>query len=242
MSEKSRSASNSDRPGLTDSERAQLVYAIRRCARQQGLSSAVAERYRAWIFAFVSWCRDHPPDRVDRGRIGAFQAALQQSPDVTREEVYQAMDALGFLFGAADEVVPLLTTPDASPESETASGPTAGPDAASGTTPGDEQALQTLQVGWQSGAEASGDTIRAPQIPLELAPGTPLDQATDEEGENEEGGEVPEDEEPSTAELCIERFQTQIESLHASDANGSEPTGREADPDVEPHPEPNAPS
>jgi hypothetical protein len=238
MSEELRSASDSERPILSDSERAQLVHSVRRCARQKGLSPAVAERYQAWILAFLSWCRDHPPHRVDRGRIGAFQEALQQSADAGEKEVYQAMDALAFLFGAADEVVPLLAAHDASPEDGTAS---ASP-AESGGALGDEDRPQTLQVGWQSGAEASDETIRAPQIPPARAPDPPLDPPADAEGEDEPGEDEPEEEASSTAELCIERFQMQVESLHAPDADASEPPGREADPGMDSHPESNAPS
>jgi hypothetical protein len=233
MSEELRSASESDGPALTDSERAQLAYALRRCARGQGLSASVTDRYQAWIFVFVSWCHEHPPHRVARCRIGAFQEALQRSADAGEEEVYQAMDALAFLFGAADEVASLLVSPEAAPQNEGEPTSAEEPGSTAEAAPGGEDAIRTLRLGWQSGSEASGDTIRAPQIPLETAPGAPLAETTDagEEEEMTEGA--------STAELCIERFQMQVESLHACNGDASE---QESGPDGEVQPEPNAPS
>lgn len=229
MPEESRSASELARPTLTDSEREQLVHAIRRCARQKDLSSSVTDRYQAWIFAFVSWCRKHPPHRVDRDRIGAFQEALQQSADAGEKELYQAMDALAFLFGAADEVMGLLASWGVSSEDGAASAFRSD----SGSRAGDEDGPQTLQVGWQSGPTASADTIQAPQIPLERAPNAPLPASTDAD-EEEESPEA-----SSTAKICIERFKTQVESLHASDAKGSNANGQGANAEETARPEPN---
>ena len=230
MTEASHSAFDSARPALTDAERDQLIHAVRRCARQQGLSPSVTDRYQAWIFVFASWCHRHPPHRIDQNRIGAFREALQQSADAGDEEVNQAMDALGFLFGAADEVTALLASRDATPED----GDAAASPSESGSRSGAEDGLQTLQVGWQSGSEASDDSIRAPQIPLERAPNAPLSDATDADEEETEKIE----ESSSTAKLCIKRFQTQVESLHAPDADAAEPPEQESDPEGQAEPEP----
>lgn len=214
MPEESQRASDSARPALMDLDRDQLTHAVRRCAREKNLSRAVTDRYEAWIFVFVSWCYEHPPHRVDQGRIGAFQEVLQQSADAGEKEVYQAMDALAFLFGTADEVTSLLDSWDASSKEGTA--PASIEE--SGSRSGDEDGLQTLQVGWQSG------------------PDTPLDRTADAEGEEEsEEGEF------STAELCIERFQAQVESLHAPDAEASDSSEEAVGPEEGP-PEPNSPS
>jgi hypothetical protein len=77
----------------------QLSQGIRSTAAERGLMSRTTRRYEAWIFLFLSWCLTVPPFRICRTRIGSFWSALQ-ARGVGRWEVCQAMDALGFFFGA----------------------------------------------------------------------------------------------------------------------------------------------
>lgn len=84
-------------PSKRDLDR--IASAIRTVAAERGLSDRIVDRYEAWIFVFLAWCLRAPPHHVGRDRVGDFWTALTQRR-VHRWKVCDAMDALGFLFGA----------------------------------------------------------------------------------------------------------------------------------------------
>lgn len=77
----------------------ELSQALRSTAKERGLSDETIDRYEEWVFLYLSWCLTVPPFGICRNRIGAFWSALQERK-VNRWQVCQAMDALGFFFGA----------------------------------------------------------------------------------------------------------------------------------------------
>ena len=199
---------------LPDPVREQLVFAFRRRARQQELSLLVTQRYQAWTFLFVSWCHETPPHQIGPHRIGAFRDVLRACPEMGDEEVHEAMDALTFLFGSVEEAESLLASVNAHSEAsseETESGK--GESAANAS-------IQTLQIGWKQG-KPTGDNSDQIDSSSAGSASTPDTETSSKEG-------------ASTAEACIARFQTQIETLHASDArsgsSAERETGRKAGP------------
>ena len=83
----------------TEEDLRQLSRGIRSAAEERELTAQTAAQYEEWIFLFQSWCLTVPPFRICRDRIGGFWSALQDR-EVGRWKVCQAMDALGFFFGA----------------------------------------------------------------------------------------------------------------------------------------------
>jgi len=83
----------------SDQDLNRLTRTLRSTARARNLPDQVAERYEAWIFLFLGWCLQAPPGQVHRDRVGDFWTALTQR-QVPRWKVCEAMDAVGFLFGA----------------------------------------------------------------------------------------------------------------------------------------------
>jgi hypothetical protein len=196
-----------------------LCKTLRATAQQYGFSPRQRDRYEAWILAFLSWCAEHvsteaTPPKVDPSHIGAFQKALRTRTDTTEAEVYEAMDALSFLFGAvarADESLTVLPN-----------GIVFGPRQKSGraseasTAP---NALRTLQLGWQKGTIASVSEATTGSSPDRLEK-PPEEGASDSNADDGEPQTAP----ASTAKAHLRRYQTQLESLHASDSSADPKT------------------
>ncbi len=138
-----------------------LCEVLRTTADEYGFSPRRADRYEAWILAFLSWCGEHAasdasPPTVDPCDIGRFREALRTRTSTTTDEVHEAMDALSFLFGAvaqADESLTMLP-----------SGTMVGLGTSRQATkpPSSSDALHTLQVGWQKEASTSISNSDAP--------------------------------------------------------------------------------
>jgi hypothetical protein len=77
-------------------------------AGEKDLSRRTIDRYQAWIFGYISWSLRTDPFEVSDGRISDFLDAIKRHPDAGKGEVFEAMDALGFLYGALDEPEVLL--------------------------------------------------------------------------------------------------------------------------------------
>jgi hypothetical protein len=84
----------------TDEDLNRLTSAIETVGQENGFSGRRIDRYRAWTLVFVSWCLKTAPHCINQSRIGDFWRALRQHPKAGGRELGEAMDALGFLFGA----------------------------------------------------------------------------------------------------------------------------------------------
>ena len=203
-------SSFSGRVPLSTRELAELSRSFRRAARERGFSARRAERYETWMLAFVSWCWDHDPGCVSPDRIGGFRSALDASSDTDSEQIGEAMDALAFLFGSARDALAVL--------SATGMCESARDDEASPRDRSSNVGFRTIDVGWR-GAAGGGDGQASATGTTMDRPNTSRDNAPDEVAE--EGG-------ASTAEICIQRYQDRLESLHPSDRHGervdSDPT------------------
>jgi len=192
-------SSFSGRVPLSTRELAELSRSFRRAARESGFSTGRAERYETWMLAFVSWCWDHDPGCVSPDRIGGFRSALDASSDTDSEQVGEAMDALAFLFGSARDALAVLS---ATGLCESTRDEEAGPKDRSSNV-----GFRTIDVGWR-GAAGGGDGHASATGTTMGRPDRSRDKAPDEFAE--EGG-------ASTAEICIQRYQDRLESLHPSD-------------------------
>ena len=93
-------------PSDRDLER--LTCALRMAAGENNLSRRTIDRYQAWIFGYISWSLRTEPFKVSDRRISDFLDAIKRHPEAGKEEAFEAMDALGFLYGALDEPDVLL--------------------------------------------------------------------------------------------------------------------------------------
>lgn len=103
----------------TDHDLEKLTCAIRIAAGENDLSTRTIDRYQAWIFGFISWSLRVDPYEVQRDRIGDFWDAILRHPDAGRQQAFEAMDALGFLYGAVNDAEDLLSFSSNSPTDST---------------------------------------------------------------------------------------------------------------------------
>jgi len=114
----------------------------------------------------------------------AFRSALRERATVGKEAVNEAMDALSFLFGAAQAARDHLFLNSRNERTD---------DDLDTREPYSQKEVLSLQVGWQNG-EAS----------------------TDQEDSSElSSGSAEKTDDASTAEHCIEEFQSQLDLLHS---------------------------
>jgi hypothetical protein len=215
-----RIASLSAHLSLPEPARAKLCYAVRKAAQRTGISRSVADRYQAWTVAFVSWCHQSPSGHVGPDRIDAFRRALRDRTEMETEAVYEALDALAFFFGAVEEAESLLASIAPPSDSRTAETASRGrPTEEENTDAHTEDRIRSLRIGWQNGTDA-------PPPPASPAR-SPSQTTADSSGGTSASGDDPanEDEQEegaSTAEVCIRRYQTQLESLHAATPDAPE--------------------
>lgn len=187
----------------------ELSQAFRRDARRENLSETKAERFEAWALAFASWCADQELDTCDTDevstcRIGAFQVALRGHPETTRREAIEAMDALGFFFGAAEETKSALCSAGLAVENR-------------------EESSSETAVEAERTDESSDDR------PGGVFPGWP-DEKTDGETDTGEGtaGRHPvprptsHEDASSTAKAFVRAFHSRLDSMHDAPSDESE--------------------
>lgn len=128
----------------SDRDLDKLKQSIRHRANEKGLSSRATERYKAWILGFISWCMRTAPYRVSRDRIDEFRCALIERPNSQDSDVYEAMDALAFLFGAVKESNGMFSFTDACQREEQLDRPCEHKCTLFSSS------LSTLTVGWKA--------------------------------------------------------------------------------------------
>lgn len=158
--------------------------AFRGAARNQGFTLRRAGRYEAWVLAFLAWCSEKPSRQLEVESMGAFRSALRERAAVGKEAVNEAMDALSFLFGAAQAARDHLFLNSRNERMED------DPDTRESHS---QKEILSLQVSWQSGGRSPDQEDSS-----ELSSGS--DEKTDD---------------ASTAEHCIEEFQSQLDLLHS---------------------------
>ncbi len=116
----------------TDEDLNRLTAAIETIGRKNDFSGRRIDRYRAWTLVFVSWCLKTAPHCINHSRIGDFWRALHQHPKADGRELADAMDALGFLFGALGGVDEYFSYGADTASSDDAPDPTARPSPSTG--------------------------------------------------------------------------------------------------------------
>ena len=199
-----------------------LCETLQATAQSYGFSPRRTDRYEAWILAFLSWSgervsSDAAAPTVDPSDIGAFRNALRTRTDTTTGEIYEAMDALSFLFGAvarADESLTILPDGVAFEPEE--------PSRTSHKADASSDGLRTLQIGWhqETTAAVSEATSDAAPRPLETPPDNrAADSRTDDQASSSSA---------STAETYLQEYQMQLEALHVSDSDADAEAGSES--------------
>jgi len=174
---------------------------FREIAREQGLTVTQAGRYEAWVLAFLTWCREATSRRAETDRIEAFRTALCERSTVGEAAVREAMDALAFLLGTARGATAHLAAEGVEAESERKG----AEDVQASVS---EKEVFTLQACWDEKNQSEGTAGAAGRSSRDRT----------------------EEAEASTAELCIEHFQTQLDTLHAGTSQSEdvvEETGRQ---------------
>lgn len=184
--------------------------AFQRDARREGLDEEKKSRFEAWALAFISWCAREESGVCDSGevrtcRIGEFQVALRGQPEITRQEAVEAMDALAFLFGAAEEAKSALRSLGFSVEKQ-ASSP--GDSSFGKSSTGEPSADEARRVfpGWPNEEEGAGETTTEDSLST--------NQNTVSRPESHEDAS-------STAKAFVRAFHSQLDSMHASPPDGS---------------------
>lgn len=143
----------------TDHDIEKLACAVRMTAGEMNLSRRTVDRYQAWILGFISWCLRTDPYEIARDRINGFREAIERHPEASQEEVYEAMDALGFLYGALSEPEELLSFASPSGSELRLQRPRERPlrvDSVSGTSRSEsDEDIPTLTIGWKEVGDAA---------------------------------------------------------------------------------------
>ncbi len=192
----------------------EISQAFRRDARREDLSEHRAERFEAWALAFASWCVDQEvgpcdPGEVSTCRIGAFQVALRGHPETTRREAIEAMDALAFLFGAAEETKSTLCSAGLAVENERESSSESVAEAERTDEPSDDRPGGVFP-GWPD-EETDGETDTGEST----AGRDPVPRPTSHEDAS------------STAKAFVRAFHNELDSMHdAPSDEGEEVKGK----------------
>ncbi len=186
MSFPSRTKILPDRVPLSSEDLNAFSQAFREDARRQGLTVQQSCRYEAWVLAFLAWCHEKPSRRLEPECIAAFRSALREEGTVEREAVTEAMDALSFLFGTAQNARDRLVA-----DRQEDSG---------GRESHSEKKILSLQANWQDGNDCPEQD-------------DPTGGSSEAAGETDDG---------STAEHCLEQFQSQLETLHSGGGEAEE--------------------
>lgn len=202
-------ASLTDRSPLSASTCAQLAYAFCRAAQDTSLSRAATDRYQVWAMAFVSWCRKTAPHHVGPDRIGAFERVLRKRPGLEDEAVHEALDALAFLFGAVENVESILPSDESTQGGQREAG-VEGSSRSGDGRPADKT-IQSLRIGWQD----ETDPEDAPSSPVDSGPQPSADLSTSVAVDDG-------DEEAPTAETWIQKYQSQLASVHTSNKRAAD--------------------
>jgi hypothetical protein len=221
-------ASLTDRSPLTESTCAQLAYAFCRAAQETGLSRATTDRYQAWAVAFLSWCQETAPHCVHAGRIGAFERALRERPGIEEASVHEALDALGFLFGAVENIESILPSGGTGAEKQGEGDRNAAPQDKNGASA--DNTIQSLRIGWQDETDPADapSPLVSPDPELRPEASNPVDEADEK------------DEEASSAETWIQWYESQITSADSPNdraADASRSTTAAAGKQTSPQPE-----
>lgn len=126
---------------LSDRARNELIRVFRRTAREKELSPARTDRYQAWTCVFLHWCLTSPHRPVKPEQIEPFRRALREAGRGD-QDIQEAMDALGFLFGALSGSDVLSTL------SRSAHSMAGTVENEKQTTKGRSERPRTLEVGW----------------------------------------------------------------------------------------------
>lgn len=142
----------------TDEDLNRLTAAIETVGRKNDFSGRRIDRYRAWTLVFVSWCLKTAPHCINQSRIDDFWRALHQHPKAGGRELAEAMDALGFLFGALGGVDEYFSYGTDNTSSDDATGSTARPSPSTGNL---DRHLPTVLPSDKTG-DASPSAVRPP--------------------------------------------------------------------------------
>jgi len=93
----------------SDRDLEKLSCALRMAGGENGFSRRTIDRYQAWIFGYISWSLRTAPFEVREARIGDFVSSIKRHPEAGAKEVFEAMDALAFLYGALEDPDVLLS-------------------------------------------------------------------------------------------------------------------------------------
>lgn len=185
--------------------------AFRRDARREELTPKKAELFEAWTLAFVSWCAGRDVEGCGAGQvracqIGEFQVALRGRPETTHREAVVAMDALAFLFGAAEETKSALRSAGFSVENgEKPAPPSSAEETSSADTTDRSQARRTFP-GWPDKEERTGPSA--------------FQESTTSNRDSIFHPE-PQEDDSSTAKDFVRAFNSKVESMHDSDPGSS---------------------
>lgn len=128
----------------SDRDLEKLKRAIRQSAHEKGFSRRAIERYEAWILGFISWCMRTAPYSVSRDRIDEFRLALVKRSNCHQRDLYEAMDALAFLFGGIKETHDNLSFTDECQDGENRDTDRGAEYSSFCSSP------STLHIGWQA--------------------------------------------------------------------------------------------
>ena len=227
---------------MTYRDRERLICAFRIAAQEQDLSSKVTDRYQAWAWVFLSWCFNPPVRPINATQIGSFRKALCEA-EASKEQVREAMDALGFFFGAVNQLDDILSmaapTESMAPSTGACETRTSGSGKGECGEIGPGEDVGTLSLGWrgEDGSTSVENVRESSSPPTYHLPSSGLPEGnrkglSEDESPREKpsGQKSPKesnvgntDTNFSTAELCVRRYQKQVESLHESE---STPTAR----------------
>ncbi len=193
----------------------EISRAFRRDAQREELSEHKSKRFEAWALAFVSWCASQEPVSCDSGgvrtcRIGEFQVALRGRPEATRREAVEAMDALAFLFGAAEETKATLRSAGLTVENEGGSSEEHVSEEEPPADKRDRSAMNQTFPGWP-GKEAESE---ASLTESSTSNRDPVSRPSSHQDAS------------STAKAFVRAFHSQIDSMHdPNPGSGEKPKG-----------------
>lgn len=203
---------------LSEEQLDEFARAFQRDAREHGLSPERVHLFEAWTLAFLSWCAGEAsgldsPDRLSSCRIGEFQVSLRGQPETSQTDALKAMDALAFLFGAAQETKSMLRSVGFAVEGLSSQ---KSQDVAESAP---SERIRTLDVGWRDEGEPEDD--EAARRSDRFQDPVPKKGASAERGASISRPTSQEDA-SSTAKAFVRAYQSELESLHPSDSSSAQ--------------------
>ena len=219
-----------DQAPFSDKTLEQFSRAFRRDAEREDLGERKAELFEDWMLAFVSWCARQDKNGCGAGqvqacRIGEFQVVLRGRPEITQREAIVAMDALAFLFGAAEETKAALRSAGlAVKNGDGPSGTSSKKASLSGSSPNGSAANGSSPSGSSAGGDSTGASspgTRAREGKNRTFPGWSEEETgggpaaqSEMSGDGAIARPKSHEDASSTAKAFVRAFKSQVSSMH----------------------------